>query len=78
MAYMTDDTTEVIELLYLSGIHHCSYSNGERHCGHFGKIVPKETSIGYYRVLGQGLHSCPGHKTGAGLIKGDVPVWTNA
>lgn len=65
-------------LIHLSGVHHCSHSNGESHGGHFGKVVPEETGIGYYGVLGKGLHSGPGHETGAGLIKGDVPIWTDA
>lgn len=65
-------------VIHLSGIHHCSHSNGESHGGHFGKVIPKETGIGYYGVLGQGLHSGPGDETGARLIKGDVPIWTNA
>lgn len=65
-------------VIHLSGVHHCSHSDGESHGGHFGKVVPEETGIGYYGVLGQGLHSGPGHETGAGLIEGDVPIWTDA
>lgn len=70
--------TQTRAVIYLSGVHHCSHSDGEGHAGNFGKVVPEETGVGYYGVLGQCLHSGPGHQTGAGLIKGDVPIWTDA
>lgn len=61
----------------LSRVHDSAHSHSQRHGGHFGAIPFKESCIRDDGFLCQGLHPSPGNQARAGLVEGNVAIWTD-
>jgi hypothetical protein len=63
---------------HLSAIQNRGNTDCKSHSGNRSDIVIEEPSISEDRIISQSLDSGPGREGGARLVKGNVPVLSNA